>query len=168
MENGTAVGLLIGGAVLILAASPKPQAVNGVPQVAPGGYLNPFNWLSGALRAPAQPTGPGYQQVSPGIPQTSSPAAPYNARQAGYSPAASPAGASPAGYSPSSPYGSPPASPAYQNANYSPYGTALPVASPAAYSPGGAYSPSYGNGGGYQSAAYSPSYSPGGSPVYSA
>jgi hypothetical protein len=48
MKTGTAVGLLVGGAVLILAAAPKKPVAGQVATPAPGGALNPFNWFGNA------------------------------------------------------------------------------------------------------------------------
>lgn len=60
MKSGTAIGLLVGGAVLILAAKPSTAATAGqggsgasAPLV--GGALNPLNWFNGSLSHPAAP-----------------------------------------------------------------------------------------------------------------
>jgi hypothetical protein len=55
MQSGTAIGLLVGGAVLLLAVTPhQAQAISagGVPAQHPGGVLNPFNWFAPAAQNP--------------------------------------------------------------------------------------------------------------------
>jgi hypothetical protein len=54
MQTGTAIGLLVGGAVLLLAASPRIPAGQTLATAppAPGGNANPWNWLR-SLTAPA-------------------------------------------------------------------------------------------------------------------
>lgn len=138
MQSGTAIGILVGGAVLILAASPRPQALAAPGggtyplQPAPGGALNPFNWFSGAMQQPQQ------QQQQPQQQQQQLPQAQAMPAGSGYN------GQSPrmenASYSPSQ-------SP-YQSASQSPYNQQ-------AYSPMG--SPAYGSPS-FQQASYSPSY----------
>lgn len=67
MKTGTAIGLLVGGAVLILAAKPStsaasPYGTTGTGTTAlPGGALNPFNWFNGSM---SNPTGSGAIQPS--------------------------------------------------------------------------------------------------------
>jgi hypothetical protein len=129
MQTGTALGLLVGGAVLLLAvAPPRAATVNAAGQPmpaapAPGGMLNPLNWFGGGggslgsqiFGQPQQPA-----QLPPG----------------GYYPAQTPAAQSPR----------------FSNAGYSPYGG--PGAySPAAYQSPAAQSPSNWGGAGYGTAA---------------
>lgn len=87
MKSGTAIGLLVGGAVLILAAKPSAAALApyGAAQPLPGGALNPLNWFSGALNPQAaapniftQPAANIYSQA----------ASPYQPPALNYSPAA--------------------------------------------------------------------------------
>lgn len=162
MQTGTALGLLVGGAVLLLATrQPRAAAIgpNGQPLPSPLNALNPFNWFQQQPAVnPAQIFGPQQQSYAPAY-------SPYQQQQggfqnAGYSPYGSPGGYSPAGYSPAgySPYGSPGG---YQSAAYSPSGSPGGYQY-AAWSPGTGYSP-YGTYGGG-----SPSYNNGGgSPRYS-
>lgn len=88
MKTGTTIGLLVGGAVLILAAAPRrgqlnPQTGQVMPgQAAPFGMLNPFNWFSGM--GAGVPAG-----VVPEIPNGAQFAPPSGFQQAGYSPALS-------------------------------------------------------------------------------
>jgi len=134
MESGTAIGLLVGGAILILAARPRTNAAGQV-LPGPGGSINPLNWFGAQQQAPAAPMNFPQAPAQPASSPAASPRfsnanytgaqSPYN--QQAYSPMGSPA------------YGSP----SFQQASYSP-----------------SYSPS---GGGYQyaantnsSAAYSP------------
>lgn len=158
MRTGTAVGLLVGGAVLLLAVSKPHPAAAAVPGAAagtvpgagayayPGGAINPLNWFgqqgnyAPAAYTPGQsmlanPNGAFSQPAQPGGYQYAN----YNSPQNGLSPPPT-AGQSP-GY--------------YQNAAY----TTPPTAgqSPAYYSAAYATPPTAGAGGGYQSAAYSPS-----------
>lgn len=148
MQSGTAIGLLVGGAVLLLAVAPPRQPVigaNGQPVAAPGGSLNPFNWFG---QSAANPFAAQQQQQIPQQ-QPQSYAAPNNGgfQNAGYSQAGSPY-VSPGGYTPggqayqttantqygqpvsqayqttaNTQYGSPAGSPSFQNAGYSPAGS---------------------------------------------
>lgn len=52
MESSTAIGLLVGGAILILATKPRPVAGAPLPAPAPGGNWNPLNWFSGSSSDP--------------------------------------------------------------------------------------------------------------------
>jgi hypothetical protein len=164
MQSGTAIGLLVGGAVLILAAAPRAATVPGMPaQPAPGGALNPFNWFSGAMSQPQQ------QQ------------APQAGAMPAYSPTPTAGSQGGGGQSPrtedanyTSPYGTGMGSqaygsPSFQNASYT------QPQSPSSYSP--MYGTPYGYAGyggwgagtgGYQNASYNTGSSGAYSPSYSA
>lgn len=115
MKSGTAIGLLVGGAVLLLATSRRAPAAAGQPTVYPnaGGALNPFNWFgangSGAMIQPSQIFGPSANaapmyQIPAAQPAMMAPAAApvqtYAYSPAAYSPYAGYAGAYAGGYTP--------------------------------------------------------------------
>lgn len=149
MENGTAVGLLVGGAVLLLAVAPRRPGTtlpNGQPAPAAGGVLNPWNFLqsnSNPFRQASQP--PLFPIPQPG----STPAYAQNPgyQNIGYTPSP---GASDAPWGAWTPNG---------NDTQNPYGTGAyqgAVATPAAY-PFPVMTPA----GGFQSMSYM-SQAPGG------
>lgn len=141
MKSGTAIGLLVGGAVLLMATSKNASAgygatgANAYPHA--GGALNPLNWFggagSGAVIQPSNIFGPSANaaplyQIPPRQPPYQNPAAPP--QQATMTPGGGLA----------------------QGSNYSGGGGLLPIG----YSGSPAYSPAAG----YGSAAYAAGYSP--------
>lgn len=132
MKNGTAIGLLVGGAVLLVAAQKnRAVAVAAGAQPRTGGALNPFNWLgvdyTGAPTAGYSPQ--GYAGSMPN--QIQPPAWSAGQQYINYTPSQTPNGYQYGGFSPSLAYDGG----GFQNANYYP-----------GQSPGG-----------YQYAGYSPS-----------
>lgn len=151
MQTGTAVGLLVGGAVLLLSVSKPRVAVPGAAPAAQyaGGALNPFNWFGQQQQAaPAQTPAGMY------MPQ----------RQPALAPGYSYAGGNQAPMSP--PY-SPSLSP-YNAADPYPYDTGGGIGSPANFAypvmtpAGGFQSMAYmspASSGAYRDASYSPAAS---------
>jgi hypothetical protein len=153
MKTGTAIGLLVGGAVLLLAAKPRAPgyapAPGTMPGQQPGGMLNPFNWFGAG-------GGQNLQSQIFGQPG----AAPY-APAAAYSPYAMgimsgqsflPGAGAPANYAP--------AQPAYAQQPGLIPATYTPPAATGLYDTGG-----FGTGG-YQTASYATPAAPFSSPQY--
>lgn len=108
MKSGTAIGLLVGGAVLLLATAPRGAVAR--PGAAAGGSLNPLNWFGSGQAAAGQQVanpfanifGGGQQQQQQYAPAYQSPTYQPALTPLGYSYAGSGYGADDyaAGYSP--------------------------------------------------------------------
>jgi hypothetical protein len=74
MKSGTAIGILVGGAVLLLATAPRRAAAPGQGTIYPnpGGAINPLNWFGGAGSGALMQPGNIFGQQ-----QSASPAFPY-------------------------------------------------------------------------------------------